>query len=365
MEDVLRYGDWELKLSEGSHPKTLMLEISTNCNYDCSHCFRRATKNFKQCDMTMDAFKRIVEDAEGAGVRRVVLSGWGEPTSNPAFIGMLRELKERGFQVALNTNGSTLEDEAEELVELGLDEIYVSIEAYDVHTYSLIRRGGDLSSLLRGLKRVIELKSKKLVTKPEVTAIFTLTRLNLREVAKALEFAREMGLREVKFSNYIDFDGELDCLSDSECSERLKEELGRIALKVLETGVRVTRPNLTPSTSRSCPFVSNRALFVRCDGKVAPCIYYARSWSTRILGIRRRIREVVLGDLREESLIDIWRKSYARIFMRLYFLRLPSCLDCSLVNYCLITRSNEADCWGNRPSCAHCPYLHGFSFCPL
>ncbi|MCS7102319.1 MAG: radical SAM protein [Candidatus Korarchaeum sp.] len=362
---MFRYGDWELKLSEKSHPKTLMLEISTNCNYDCLHCFRRAAREFKRCDMSLSVFQRVLEDAEKVGVRRVVLSGWGEPTSHSAFMELLRDLKRRGFQVALNTNGSKLSEQAEELVELGIDEIYLSLEALDVQLYELMRRGGNLSNLVLGLRRIFEAKLRKHSVKPEVTAIFTLTRLNLKEVAGVLRFAREMRFSEVRFSNYIDFDSELDCLSDDSCVSKLRDEMSKISLEVLETGVKVAQPNLKPSSSRSCPFVSNRALFVRCDGKVAPCIYYARSWGTKVLGISRKIKEVVLGDLKESNLIDIWRNSYARMFTRLYFLRLPSCLDCSLVDYCLITRSNDADCWGNKPSCAHCPYLHGFSFCPL
>lgn len=362
---MIRYADWELRLSEESHPRTLMLELSTNCNYDCLHCFRRAARGLERCDMRMDVLQRVVEEAEKTGVRRIALSGWGEPSSHPSFMEVLGYLKGKGFEMALNTNGSRLSEQAEELVELGIDEVYVSLEAAEVQLYGLMRKGGDLSNLLLGLKRVLEAKLRRRSAKPEVKAIFAITRLNVDEVARVPELAREMGVSEVRFSNYIEFDSELDCLSDDICVNKLKEALSKVPLKVLETGVKVVQPNLRPSSSRSCPFVSNRALFVRCDGKVAPCIYYARSWSARVLGVGRRIREVVLGDLGEGSLIDIWRNSYARMLARLYFLRLPSCLDCSLVNYCLITRSNEADCWGNRPSCAHCPYLHGFSFCPL
>lgn len=365
---MFKYGDWEVRLDARSHPRVLMVELSTNCNYKCLHCFRNAVKNFSPCNMSIELFERIVEEARGAGVNRIVFSGWGEPTSNPHFMEMLRESKQMGFQVALNTNGSTLEHDAEALVEIGLDELFLSIDAYDLQLYGFMRRPGDLTSLSNGLKRLFKTKISRNSFKPEVTAIFTITRLNISEITKALDFARSNGLKEVRFSNYIDFgtgESELECLSDEDCISEVRRELSKVSHKVFETGVKVIQPNLALSTSRFCPFVSNRALFIKCDGSVAPCLYYARSWSTRVLGISRKIREVVLGDIRKESLIDIWRKKYAKMFMRLYFLRLPSCLDCDLAQYCLITRSNDFDCWGNRPSCAHCPYLHGFSHCPL
>lgn len=365
---MFKFGDWEISLAAGSHPRALMVELSTNCNFDCLHCFRRAARNFELCDMNFETFERVLNEAREAGVSKIVLSGWGEPTSNPNFIEMVEKAKSMGFQVALNTNGSTLEHDAEELVRIGLDEIFVSIDAFEPHLYEFIRKPGEFPGLSRGLRKLFKAKISNGGSKPEVTAIFTITRLNVKEIPKALDFAKANGVKEVKFSNYIAFqraDSELECLSEEECLRRVREGFERISLKVFEIGVKVSQPHFTPSSFRYCPFASSRALFIRCDGSVTPCTYYARSWSTKIFGITRRIREVVLGDIRKESLMDIWREKYARMFMRLHFLRLPSCLDCNLAQYCLITRSNEFDCWGNRPSCAHCPYLHGLSHCPL
>jgi len=364
--EKFKYGDWELSLSPDSHPRTLMVEISTNCNYNCLHCFRNAVPDFKKCNMSYDTLELILRKGMEAGVSKLVLSGWGEPSSNPKMIEMLRTAKELGFTVALNTNGSALEDMAEELVGLGVDEVFVSIDAYDIKLYRDIRKPGDLSKVMRGLKKLLELKIEKGSVKPQVNAIFTITKLNVGEVSRSIELTRDLGISEIRFSNYIHYPGgvDLSCIDDEGCLEKLKGELDLVPLKILEGGVKVVIPNLAPTTYRSCPFFSNRALFIRCDGIVSPCIYYSRNWRTKVLGVERRINEVILGDIKREGLIDIWRKSY-KMFFRLYFLRLPSCLDCNLVNYCLITRSNETDCWGNKPSCSHCPYLHGLSYCPL
>lgn len=363
----LRFGDWVTHLKESSHPAELMVEISTACNFSCLHCFRFSSERFSEQLMDTEVFRAVLSRAEEAGVTKLMISGWGEPTIHPYFVELLEEAKSRGFHVAINTNGYYLVELSEKLVELGVDEVYVSLDALDVELYSKIRRGGELSKITKGLEKLLKLKSSSELLRPEVKAIFTVTRLNVDEVGKVLTYARSLGVSEVFYSYYIDYPGAppgLDCLGVPECRERFRERLVEVSMKQLELGPRVAKPNIAPTSFRRCPFASNRALFVRVDGKVSPCIYYSRNWRTRVMGVERRIREVVIGDITKEPLRDIWSR-YAEIYFRLYFTFIPSCLDCNLVDYCALTMSNEGDCWGYTPTCAHCPYLYMLSYCPL
>jgi hypothetical protein len=59
---------------------------------------------------------------------------------------------------------------------------------------------------------------------------------------------------------------------------KLREELSKLSLRILESGIKVTKPLLEPTWTRSCPFASNKALYIRADGLVTPCLYYPRSW---------------------------------------------------------------------------------------
>jgi len=363
----MKTSDWLICLRNDSRPRELIIEISTYCNYACIHCFRYGAKDFKQCFMSKDLFTKIINEAERVSVRRIIFSGWGEPTTHPSFMEFYRETKSRGFEVVLNTNGYRLATYSEELVKTELDELYVSIDAIDVELYSRIRRLGDLTIVSKGLLAVREAKKRLGFMKPIVKAIFTVNKLNVREIPKIVSYAKDMGISEVILSYYIPYQGgrlDIDCLGETDCREIFREKLREVALKSLETGVKITKPNINPSTTRSCPFAFNRALFIRCDGKVNPCIYYSRTWETKILGIKRRIREVVIGNVLSDDLMDLWRKN-ASLFFKLYFLSLPSCLDCELQDFCHLTMSNDSDCWGNQPSCAHCPYLHELSYCPV
>jgi MoaA/NifB/PqqE/SkfB family radical SAM enzyme len=362
----LRIGDWVIEPAQTFGPREVVLEVTTRCNLQCVHCFRFAVRGFRYVDMDYGSFRRVVDNAVESGVTRLVFSGWGEPTVNPYVLDMLSYAKSRGLTVVLNTNGVRLAELAEDLVRVGVDELYVSIDAVDVDLYERIRRLGSLSAVSRGLERLFECKRRADSRRPVVKTIFTVTRLNVGNIAKLLDYAVEANILEVYLSLYIPYEGGAAGLSceDGECLAELRAQLERVAVKAINMPVRVWTPNLSSYTSRRCPFASNKALYVRSDGKVAPCIYMAYTWTTVLREVRRRIREFVIGDALSESLGEVWRRNTLMIF-RLHFNYMPSCIDCELVNWCSYTLSSEVNCWGEEPNCSHCPYHYRLSYCPL
>jgi len=171
-----------------------------------------------------------VKEARGIGVRRIVYTGWGEPTVHPRFMEFLEVAKKLGFEVVVNTNGSRLEELAVDFVRLGVDEVYVSIDAFDIKLYSSIRRFGDLSTVTRGLLTLKRVKADMFSVKPVVKAILTVTRANVGEVSRVLDYAVNTGISEVVISSYIPYiggDPRLDCLGDEDCRMKLREELSK------------------------------------------------------------------------------------------------------------------------------------------
>ncbi|MEM2021156.1 MAG: radical SAM protein [Zestosphaera sp.] len=353
----MKTADWTVVLRRDSHPQELMVEVTTACNYACPHCFRFSIKGFRTCYMDLRLYHDMLDSALEAGVKRVVFSGWGEPTVHPNILEMIGEAKGRGMVIVLNTNGSRLDELSEGLVKLGVDEVFVSISPPELSR-----------DTLQGVKQLRTRRLLKRAEKPVVKAIYTVTKSSVKRVGEVIKCVRELGVRELYFNYYIPYPGGpegLDCLNDSECRREFNELLSDATPRILGAGVRFTHAETTPKFARSCPFATNRALFVRCDGRVTPCLYYSRSWRTSVFGVTRELREILLGKLGEVSLMNIWRDRYSEMFFRLYFNHLPSCLECPFMNGCGFTSTNEVDCWGNTPNCAHCPYLHKLSYCPL
>lgn len=364
---MLKVWDWEIKLNPLSRPLTLVIEVSTRCNFSCLHCFRQASSSIVYTDMSLSTFKAILQSAVESGVKRIVFSGWGEPTINPHFTEMLSEAKRAGLSIAVNTNGAKLEDLAETLLDNNVEELYVSIDAVDVMLYKKIRTGGDLTALLRGLKKLNALKRSRRSGVPVIKAIFTINKLNIDHLPKLVEISGELGIDELYLSHYIHFakgPNNIECLSDPDCTMKFRKYTEKIQLRLIDTPIKLWIPNLNSYTNRQCPYVYNKALFVRVDGKVTPCMYLAYTWRTRIMGVERDIREFILGDALRENIAEIWRKNLYILF-KLYFNYMPSCLDCNLVEICSYTKTSEVDCWGNVPNCAHCPYHYRLTYCPV
>jgi MoaA/NifB/PqqE/SkfB family radical SAM enzyme len=184
-----RYTNWVVRLREDSKPRTLVLELTTACNYSCIHCFRFASRDFKVTFMDEELYHRIVKEAKDIGVGRIVYTGWGEPTVHPRFMEFLEVAKKLGFEVVVNTNGSRLEELAVSFVKLGVDEVYISIDAFDIKLYSSIRRFGDLSTVTRGLLTLRKVKTEISSLKPTVKAILTVTKVNVGEISRILDYA--------------------------------------------------------------------------------------------------------------------------------------------------------------------------------
>ncbi len=353
----MRTVDWIVVLSNDSRPRELMVEVTTACNYACPHCFRFSIRDFRTCYMDSRLYSQVINSALEAGVRRLVFSGWGEPTVHPNVLEMIDEAKHKEMSVVLNTNGSRLNELSEELVRLGVDEVFVSINSLDLS-----------QDVLKGIRSLRTQRLLRGAEKPLVKAIYTITKSSVKNVREVIKHVNELGVRELYFNYYIPYSGGsegLDCLNDSKCREEFNELLSDATPKILGAGVRFTHAGTAPKFARSCPFASNRALFVRCDGWATPCLYYSRTWTTTVFGVARKLKEVLLGRLGEVSLLKIWRDVYPEMFFKLYFNHLPSCLECPFMEGCNFTSTNESDCWGNTPNCAHCPYLHKLSYCPL
>lgn len=363
-----KFDEWTIDIDSIScKPKEAMLEVTMECNLNCRYCFRRATSEvFGVMDERL--YEKVLESLSKAGVSKIVFSGWGEPLTHRRILDFIGLAKEYKFKIILNTNGTLLESYGYDIVKLGVDEVVVSIDALTKDIYEELRVGGEVESVIRGLKTLTEARRKFM--KPMILGFnFTVTRLNYRELPNILKLAYEFKASYIRLSNMIPLNDdlrELSCLEDSKCIEEVEKQLNTIGMLVLDLNIDVYRVNFKIKAQRTCPFMLNKALYIRWDGGIAPCLHYAHTYTMALYGVRREIKSVTFGDVKLKNILDIWRdEEYVKFRFRTKLGYLPSCLDCDLVDYCVYTMSNDMDCWGNSPTCAHCPFLYNLSSCPL
>jgi wyosine [tRNA(Phe)-imidazoG37] synthetase (radical SAM superfamily) len=86
-------------------PISINLDVTTACNYACTHCIDWDILNTKhKHDPTeLQESLRLMSER---GLRSVILIGGGEPTLYPRFPEFVKFLKDLGLQVSIVTNGS-------------------------------------------------------------------------------------------------------------------------------------------------------------------------------------------------------------------------------------------------------------------
>ncbi|KLU62820.1 coenzyme PQQ synthesis protein E [Peptococcaceae bacterium CEB3] len=90
-------------------------------------------------------FKKTIESIleimkNDPNLKCVHLGGFGEPLSHPHIFSFIESLKKLNLQVELISNGSLLNDQRiDELIRLGLDKLFISLDGPDETEYNDIR----------------------------------------------------------------------------------------------------------------------------------------------------------------------------------------------------------------------------------
>lgn len=132
----------------------LRISLTDLCSLRCTYCMPAEGLPWlsRAQRLTDDEFVRLAGVFVGLGVRSIRLTG-GEPLVHPTLadvVARLATLTPRP-QLALTTNGVTLERQARKLADAGLDRINVSLDTLDREHFTALTRRDRLPSVLAGI----------------------------------------------------------------------------------------------------------------------------------------------------------------------------------------------------------------------
>jgi len=114
-------------------PKSVQWIATQGCNFRCIHCMVDAGKPLSD-ELSTDEILSVVSDMVKMRVKSFAVTG-GEPLVRKDVFEVMRYAKENGMKISLATNGSLVFKYKNELEELGLDSVMVSVDGpKDVHT---------------------------------------------------------------------------------------------------------------------------------------------------------------------------------------------------------------------------------------
>ena len=293
-------------------PVCLYLEVTNRCNMLCETCPRTFEELEPPADMSWDLFTRIVDQVPN--IARVVLHGVGEPMLVKPLPRMIRYLKDRGVYVLFNTNGTLLSAKKHrELIDTGLDELRVSLDAADAKTFLAVRGKNFFARIVRNVQEFTALQRELGITAPRVSLWLTGLQETVDQLPAFVRLAHTMGVREVYLQRLVfDEAGYGKARPESSLFERVREreaaaidEAQRIAadLDIRLDASGATEPGLSlQRQTQSQPWSTCRRpwslMYFTARGRALPCCiapFSARGYET-----------YTLGDATQQTLREIW-----------------------------------------------------------
>src|SRR5271155_199281 len=210
--------------SDASPPVCLYLEVTNRCNLLCETCPRTFEALEPPADMSWALFTRIVDQVPN--VARVVLHGVGEPMLVKELPRMVRYLKDRGTYVLFNTNGTLMQPKKfQQIIDTGLDELRVSLDAADRESYARIRGKDFFNRIVRDVGKFIAYQQQVGSATPRVSLWLTGLKETVEQLPAFVRLAARMGVTEVHLQRLVyDETGYGMARPDSSLFERLRAD---------------------------------------------------------------------------------------------------------------------------------------------
>jgi len=234
-----------------SHPSGIEIEMTNRCNLACIQCLRSlGLKPYKLGDMDPDDYRKIL--AQFPYALNISLNGFGEPMMYRHFFEIVAYTrKERPWaKIGIYSNGMLIDEEkAYKLMDCGLTELNISIDAARPETYRRVRRGGRLDVLHENIRRLVRVKKETKARFPMLGINFVMVNENEGELVPFVDQAKELGVDFINCISWAAYDwgfknrrSEQSYLDELKAAQERMEEIGVRCKSFPEISTRWTDP---------------------------------------------------------------------------------------------------------------------------
>jgi MoaA/NifB/PqqE/SkfB family radical SAM enzyme len=368
-----------------THLTKVYIEPTVACNLDCITCFRNAWEQ-PIGRMNEATFASILEGLKALDpIPSVYFGGIGEPLFHHKTIEWIAAVKALGVKVELITNGTTLtERKSQQLIDSGLDVLWVSLDGATPESYADVRMGAELPRVLENLRRLFRMRKGGHFPQPEIGVAFVAMKRNIDDLPKIIKMGHTFGARYYSVSNVQPTTAELQ---DERLYTRTIRNIAYLPSPVLpklslpkidfneETQAALTEAfnsgcninfagNNWGGANDTCNFVESGTMSIAWTGDVSPCWPLMHTHTSYLHNKPRLSKKHVIGSVNEHSLLDLWLDpDYVAYRERLHnFIFAP----CTFCGGCDLSEENVEDCLGNdiAPVCGGCLWAQGIVQCP-
>ncbi len=284
-----------------SSPITVHIELTTQCNFRCRHCYNFWRDNSipreieKLNPEKLDKLFKILEDN---GVMHIILTG-GEPTLN--FEGLLYATKkatELGMSTSLNSNLFAMTyDNLVKLKEVGLEHILTTLNSYKEET------NDEIVNLIGAHKKIIKNIKNSVKAGIKISANLIVSKKNIDHIYETGKLCEELGVSGFFANRTVP---PLTKDIDLQKEYWIFDEEGKILIQTLkrlenETDIKIGTLRTLPACfvgdleeykmflGRGCP-AGNKMICINVDGNCTACVHEAISY----------------GNIYEDGLEKVW-----------------------------------------------------------
>lgn len=203
------------------------------CNYQCIFCewfsplVKKKRSQVSGSDyLSVDVYKKLVGQLSVLGTKVILIGNIEEPFLDTELMEKIQYTKAHNLQCFIITNGSLLnEKNAEQIVDLKLDYLNVSLNAGSPETYPKIHTtetAGTYNRIVSMITHIEELKVKKQTPYPHIRLSMVVCNRNYQDITKFVELSYKIGVKSVLIKKFISVTKEI--IEKLELTPRQEEE---------------------------------------------------------------------------------------------------------------------------------------------
>jgi len=134
-------------------PFMVSYSITTKCNLKCKHCYSESVEQAAPDELSTEEALHLVDDLSRWGIGLLIIDG-GEPLCREDLLDIVRYASSKGIRTTIGSNGTLIDEAmARKMVDAGVMAVAISVDGADAVTHDSFRGvDGAFRQTLKGIE---------------------------------------------------------------------------------------------------------------------------------------------------------------------------------------------------------------------